>query len=149
VLDRAFAALALDRARAHAEANLADAQELFDNTLLATFDELLAIAAMKTLSDAADDFSRGKSRHRPRNDPKLYDGDYPFIQTGDIRRAAGSGQRAAGSGQRAASTNIPKPTTKQDLRRASCGPSVQFASPSLQTLPRLAFSNSKDASPTA
>ena len=85
VLDQAFAAL--DRARAHAKANLADAQELFDNTLLATFDELLAAAAMMTLSDAADDFSRGKSRHRPRNDPKLYDGDYPFIQTGDIRRS--------------------------------------------------------------
>ncbi|WP_222620524.1 restriction endonuclease subunit S [Sphaerospermopsis sp. LEGE 00249] len=27
---------------------------------------------------------RGKFSHRPRNDPKLYDGDYPFIQTGDI-----------------------------------------------------------------
>ena len=87
VLDQAFAAL--DRARARAEANLADAQELFDNALLATFDELLATAEMMTLSDAADDFSRGKSRHRPRNDPKLYDGDYPFIQTGDIRRSEG------------------------------------------------------------
>ena len=87
-LDQAFAAL--DRARAHAEANLADAQELFDNTLLATFDELVSNAAMMTLSDAANDFSRGKSRHRPRNDPKLYDGDYPFIQTGDIRRSEGS-----------------------------------------------------------
>ena len=88
VLDQAFAAL--DRARAHAEANLADAQELFDNTLLATFDVLIAVAAMMTLNDAADDFSRGKSRHRPRNDPKLYDGDYPFIQTGDIRRSEGN-----------------------------------------------------------
>ncbi len=27
---------------------------------------------------------RGKFTHRPRNDPQLYDGDYPFIQTGDI-----------------------------------------------------------------
>lgn len=88
VLDQAFAAL--DRARAHAEANLTDAEELFDNTLLATFDDLLPAAAMMTLSDAADDFSRGKSRHRPRNDPKLYDGDYPFIQTGEIRRSGGS-----------------------------------------------------------
>lgn len=88
VLDQAFAAL--DRARAHAEANLADALELFDNALMATFDELLATAEMITLSEAADDFSRGKSRHRPRNDPKLYDGDYPFIQTGDIRRSEGA-----------------------------------------------------------
>ncbi len=27
---------------------------------------------------------RGKFSHRPRNDPRFYDGPYPFIQTGDI-----------------------------------------------------------------
>jgi type I restriction enzyme S subunit len=32
---------------------------------------------------------RGKSKHRPRNDPKLYGGDYPFIQTGDVARSGG------------------------------------------------------------
>ena len=31
--------------------------------------------------------SRGLFNHRPRNDPKLYDGMYPFIQTGDVARA--------------------------------------------------------------
>lgn len=30
---------------------------------------------------------RGKSKHRPRNDPSLYCGKYPFIQTGDVRSA--------------------------------------------------------------
>ncbi len=30
---------------------------------------------------------RGKSRHRPRNDPVLYGGRYPFFQTGDIKAA--------------------------------------------------------------
>ncbi len=30
---------------------------------------------------------RGKSQHRPRNAPHLYGGDYPFIQTSDIRYA--------------------------------------------------------------
>jgi len=30
---------------------------------------------------------RGKSRHRPRNDPSLYEGAYPFIQTGDVKAA--------------------------------------------------------------
>ena len=30
---------------------------------------------------------RGKFGHRPRNDPSLYDGEYPFIQTGDVARA--------------------------------------------------------------
>ena len=38
-----------------------------------------------TFREAAIEFGRGKSRHRPRNDPKLYGGRYPFIQTGDIR----------------------------------------------------------------
>ena len=31
--------------------------------------------------------SRGLFNHRPRNDPRLYDGIYPFIQTGDVARA--------------------------------------------------------------
>jgi type I restriction enzyme S subunit len=30
---------------------------------------------------------RGKFTHRPRNEPSLYDGPYPFIQTGDVARA--------------------------------------------------------------
>lgn len=30
---------------------------------------------------------RGKSRHRPRNDPTLYGGQYPFFQTGDVTAA--------------------------------------------------------------
>jgi type I restriction enzyme, S subunit len=34
------------------------------------------------------EFGRGKSKHRPRNDPSLYhDGGYPFVQTGDVARA--------------------------------------------------------------
>ncbi|PKN89438.1 MAG: restriction endonuclease subunit S [Deltaproteobacteria bacterium HGW-Deltaproteobacteria-1] len=34
------------------------------------------------------EFSRGKSKHRPRNDKKLFvDGKYPFIQTGEIKAA--------------------------------------------------------------
>ncbi len=30
---------------------------------------------------------RGKSKHRPRNDPSLYGGKYPFIQTGEVKAA--------------------------------------------------------------
>lgn len=30
---------------------------------------------------------RGQFSHRPRNDPAFYDGEYPFVQTGDIARA--------------------------------------------------------------
>jgi type I restriction enzyme, S subunit len=29
--------------------------------------------------------NRGKSKHRPRNEPTLYNGKYPFVQTGDIK----------------------------------------------------------------
>ena len=32
---------------------------------------------------------RGKFSHRPRNEPRFYDGKYPFIQTGDVARAHG------------------------------------------------------------
>jgi len=32
---------------------------------------------------------RGKSKHRPRNDKKLFGGIYPFIQTGDVKAANG------------------------------------------------------------
>ena len=36
------------------------------------------------------DLARGKSKHRPRNDPSLYiDGKIPLIQTGDVSRANG------------------------------------------------------------
>ena len=30
---------------------------------------------------------RGRSKHRPRNDPQLFGGKYPFIQTGDVARS--------------------------------------------------------------
>lgn len=35
------------------------------------------------------DFGRGKSKHRPRNDPKLFGGSYPFLQTGIVRQSNG------------------------------------------------------------
>ena len=31
--------------------------------------------------------SRGKSKHRPRNDASLFGGEYPFIQTADVKAA--------------------------------------------------------------
>lgn len=40
----------------------------------------------RTLSELGN-VSRGKSKHRPRNDSSLYGGDYPFIQTGDVKEA--------------------------------------------------------------
>lgn len=37
--------------------------------------------------DEIGTIGRGKSKHRPRNDESLYNGAYPFIQTGDVRKA--------------------------------------------------------------
>ena len=33
------------------------------------------------------EFGRGKSKHRPRNDPRLFGGAYPFIQTGEVAKS--------------------------------------------------------------
>ncbi|MFE6611698.1 restriction endonuclease subunit S [Amycolatopsis sp. NPDC057786] len=35
------------------------------------------------------ELGRGKSKHRPRNHPSLFGGEYPFIQTGDVARSGG------------------------------------------------------------
>ncbi|MBS6675026.1 restriction endonuclease subunit S [Veillonella sp.] len=37
--------------------------------------------------DRLGEISRGKSKHRPRNDPSLFGGKYPFIQTADVKAA--------------------------------------------------------------
>ena len=37
--------------------------------------------------DDLGEIARGKSKHRPRNDPILYNGKYPFIQTGDVKHS--------------------------------------------------------------
>jgi type I restriction enzyme, S subunit len=85
ILDEAFAGIAA--AKAYAEKNLQNVRELFDSHLRALFSESHEGWKRKTLWEVATDFGRGKSRHRPRNDPKLYGGPYPFIQTGDVRGA--------------------------------------------------------------
>jgi len=41
---------------------------------------------VKTIKDLGT-IGRGKSRHRPRNDSRLYGVEYPFVQTSDIRNA--------------------------------------------------------------
>jgi type I restriction enzyme S subunit len=40
------------------------------------------------LSDLGE-VNRGRSKHRPRHDPILYGGPYPFIQTGDVKASGG------------------------------------------------------------
>jgi type I restriction enzyme, S subunit len=83
ILDEAFAGLAT--ATANAEKNLKNSRELFDSYLNSMLSK--GNWEKKRLPEISRDFGRGKSRHRPRNDPKLYGGPYPFVQTGDISSA--------------------------------------------------------------
>lgn len=87
VLDEAFAGLAT--ATANAEKNLKNARELFDSYLNSIFMHRSGEWSEKSLREVSIEFGRGKSKHRPRNDPVLYGGKYPFIQTGDIRNSGG------------------------------------------------------------
>lgn len=88
VLDEVFEGLA--RARVYAEANLQNARELFESSLIAIFDQVIGHSDHMTLKDASISFGRGRSRHRPRNATFLYGGPYPFVQTGDIRHSNGT-----------------------------------------------------------
>lgn len=83
ILDEAFEAI--EKAKANAEQNLKNTKELFDSYLQAIFENKGKDWEEKTLGEISKEFGRGKSKHRPRNWDKLYGGDYPFIQTGDIR----------------------------------------------------------------
>jgi len=83
ILNEAFAGI--DAAIANTEKNLANARELFESYLNTVFTDKDEGWDEKTLKQVCIEFGRGKSKHRPRNDPKLYGGSYPFIQTGDVR----------------------------------------------------------------
>jgi type I restriction enzyme S subunit len=85
LLDEAFEGLA--NAKANAQKNLQNARALFESHLQSVFTQRGPGWEQKTLEEVATTFGRGKSKHRPRNEPKLYGGKYPFIQTGDIRNA--------------------------------------------------------------
>lgn len=85
LLDEAFESLAT--AKTNTEKNLQNSRALFDSHLQAVFMQEGDGWKKKTLNEIATTFGRGRSQHRPRNEPKLYGGKYPFVQTGDIRNA--------------------------------------------------------------
>jgi type I restriction enzyme S subunit len=85
ILDEAFDDIAT--AKANAEKNLLNARALFESHLQSVFSQRGDGWKQKTLEEIATTFGRGKSKHRPRNAPHLYGGEYPFVQTGDIRNA--------------------------------------------------------------
>ncbi|MBP5983436.1 MAG: restriction endonuclease subunit S, partial [Fluviicola sp.] len=83
LLDEAFEAI--DQAKANIEKNIQNAKELFQSKLIEIFTTNDKGWEHKRFQDIAIEFGRGKSKHRPRNDAKLFGGDYPFVQTGDVR----------------------------------------------------------------
>ena len=82
ILDEAFEGI--DRAISNTEKNFSNARELFESYLNSIFSQKGEGWEEKTLQEISIKFSRGKSKHRPRGDKKLYGGKYPLIQTGDI-----------------------------------------------------------------
>ncbi|HDC4762206.1 TPA: restriction endonuclease subunit S [Enterobacter cloacae] len=62
------------------------AEELYASELNSVFSSGHGKWQLRKLNDVAE-VARGKSKHRPRNDKSLFDGEYPFIQTGDVRNA--------------------------------------------------------------
>jgi type I restriction enzyme S subunit len=84
-LDKAFKQI--DQAKANLEKNLNNAKELFQSKLNEVFSQRGEGWEEKTLKEVSNYFDRGKSKHRPRNDESLFGGDYPFIQTGDVRNS--------------------------------------------------------------
>lgn len=86
ILDEAFEAI--DKAKNNVERNLDKAHIAFESYLEFIFSNPSPTCSRKTLKQISLEFGRGKSKHRPRNDKKLYGGKYPFIQTGDIRNSS-------------------------------------------------------------
>jgi type I restriction enzyme S subunit len=85
ILDETFEGIAT--VKTNAEKNHRNARALFESTLQSVFTQRGPGWVEKHLVEVSLEFGRGKSKHRPRNEPSLYNGPYPFIQTGDISNA--------------------------------------------------------------
>jgi len=76
----------IDKSIALHQKNMDEVDGFMGSVLNEVFGELEDRYNEVPLFEVAD-VNRGKSKHRPRNDKKLFGGDYPFIQTGDVRNA--------------------------------------------------------------
>lgn len=83
ILDETFSAI--EKVKSNAEKNLQNSKKLFESSLHDIFEKEPSNWVQKTLEEISLEFGRGKSKHRPRNAKILFGGEYPFIQTGDIR----------------------------------------------------------------
>jgi type I restriction enzyme, S subunit len=66
-----------------------EADALLRATFLDMFGHPATLAGEHPLLSDVADVSRGRFSPRPRNDPTYYDGEFPFIQTGEIAAADG------------------------------------------------------------
>jgi type I restriction enzyme S subunit len=62
-----------------------DAPHLYHETELGWIPKDWAVERLDNLAE----IDRGKFTHRPRNDPRMYGGEYPFIQTSDVTASNG------------------------------------------------------------
>ena len=136
ILDEAFEGIAA--VKANADRSLQNARAIFESHLQSVFSQSGDGWVEKHLDDVARDFGRGKSKHRPRNDPKLYGGAYPFVQTGDVRNS------------RHLIEVYSQTYNDVGLAQSKLWPASELsASPLRPTLQRPAFWLSMPASPTA
>ena len=70
------------------ENNLSNINNLLDKYLGDIFKNFPKETIHKSLKEISNEYGRGKSKHRPRNDKKLFGEKYPFVQTGDVRNAS-------------------------------------------------------------
>lgn len=84
-LDAAFAEI--DEQIVLTERKVESIETLRETALVNLFDKVEKTAPKKPLKDVCCEFARGKSKHRPRNDERLYGDIIPFVQTGDVSGA--------------------------------------------------------------
>lgn len=76
----------IDTAIEHLQESVTLADALYASELNSVFRSGNDKWPLRELNEVAE-VARGKSKHRPRNDKSLFGGEYPFIQTGDVRNA--------------------------------------------------------------
>ncbi|MGR5196196.1 restriction endonuclease subunit S [Vibrio rotiferianus] len=76
----------IDTAIEHLQQSVTLADALYASELASVFSSGQDKWPLRELNEIAE-VARGKSKHRPRNDKSLFGGEYPFIQTGDVRNA--------------------------------------------------------------
>lgn len=76
----------IDTAIEHLQESVTLALALYASELASVFSSGQDKWPLRELNEVAE-VARGKSKHRPRNDKSLFGGEYPFIQTGDVRNA--------------------------------------------------------------